>query len=1102
MAFAAIALLVAGGGLYFGQPYESSRHKETIVELFPGGTVPARLWQDPFAAIARCKQNSTTEGGDIPCASGSAQTLLEPQKNGEPQEFVIMPVMVYGDAYSESVEKRRRRRYAVLSAMFMQDYQPDDAQTIGFFEYRPPPDACNASTHARKGDGREADGTRGGYAVPYEWLRPNTAHYSDEQLRGNNGRHPVLLLWLDERQFGTEPLCALRALLDAITSPLTEEGKNKARVTLLGPAGSTVLRAMVHEAIANKGGGDFFPAGWKFSIFSPVATASAKLILSDKVADISSEWASHDVKCKSIPGCGDIYADKEFKSLFLIEHAFGNIGIEFFRTIVSDKALLRMLIKEEFRNRKIEASESRDVVILVSEWDTFYGRSMPEAFIEIIKKTEDGEEGYREKNETGEICSYGVCDYGYMRGLDGEILAGQQSENERADKAGVAELERAVSVSRFDYLRRLATQIRDDFHSVPGTVRAVGVLGSDVYDKLLVLQALRPSFPNALFFTTDADARYLHPAELKWTRGLVVLSGYGLKYNRENLPESLKSYLKGESELELPPFRDSYQTSVFFAAQLAMRYSSAEFPCDGNKCGSLGSQDSLRKALAEFKVPKAFEVGRPGLVSLGEQGRSPILSVLAAGWSRLTGEGRENAQGVSSPQPPSSWLVINGVLASGVLLFYLLLRGQYGYRRATRMVSLSVLAFVVPSLVMVAVHVADGIDGELSFLWGGSNMLPTLAFLVFTLIAAILLLTMLHIELHMNAKRLIRKFRLEDTRVVDCLRPQRVSALPERLRLRRRLKLAYRRATDCVLPRRARLWLKGMTRRRTKDPSLKRRRASPESLARRWLRHRMAVAWRALNGRPHMCLQAVLHAFFCVAFISLLGDFFPPVRGAVAYHAYYGSVITALSAFFVLLYLFAHEARRCQEMACLFTAARLVWDNQALEAFARQRSIRSYGADTAGLRDGLANWASVQLLAERTQVLQKGIYYPFAVLLLLILAHNSLFDDWRLLVPSVFVVPATSVPVIVFYIWFLRRAKERVREFALTSMRQVLVGDLRDGDDGDIQSWRMMIDEVANEERGAFRPVASDPIFKALLMPLSGYGSLYLIDHLAGILQR
>ena len=100
-----------------------------------------------------------------------------------------------------------------------------------------------------------------------------------------------------------------------------------------------------------------------------------------------------------------------------------------------------------------------------------------------------------------------------------------------------------------------------------------GYLCSDVYDLLVVLQALRPSFPNALFFTTDADVRYLHPAEFKWTRGLVVLSGYGLRFDQESLPELLASHLKRKPELELPPFRDSYQTSMFVATRLAMSHS-------------------------------------------------------------------------------------------------------------------------------------------------------------------------------------------------------------------------------------------------------------------------------------------------------------------------------------------------------------------------------------------------------------------------------------------------------------------------------------------------------------------------------------------------
>jgi hypothetical protein len=88
-------------------------------------------------------------------------------------------------------------------------------------------------------------------------------------------------------------------------------------------------------------------------------------------------------------------------------------------------------------------------------------------------------------------------------------------------------------------------------------IRAVGVLGSDLYDKLLVLQALRPLLPDARFFTTDLDALLLHPAEQKVTRNLLVASGFGLQ-------------LHPDIQRSIPPFRSNYQTAEFLAARIAV----------------------------------------------------------------------------------------------------------------------------------------------------------------------------------------------------------------------------------------------------------------------------------------------------------------------------------------------------------------------------------------------------------------------------------------------------------------------------------------------------------------------------------------------------
>jgi hypothetical protein len=115
-------------------------------------------------------------------------------------------------------------------------------------------------------------------------------------------------------------------------------------------------------------------------------------------------------------------------------------------------------------------------------------------------------------------------------------------------------------------------------------IKAIGILGSDIYDKLLVLQAVYELFPQAIFFTTDMDARFLHPDELPWTRNLVIASSFGLR-------------LHPALQKNTPPFRDSYQTSLFFATRLAMTR--------GKEDPDLS--DCLSACLRE---PMIYEVGR------------------------------------------------------------------------------------------------------------------------------------------------------------------------------------------------------------------------------------------------------------------------------------------------------------------------------------------------------------------------------------------------------------------------------------------------------------------------------------------------------------
>ncbi len=131
-------------------------------------------------------------------------------------------------------------------------------------------------------------------------------------------------------------------------------------------------------------------------------------------------------------------------------------------------------------------------------------------------------------------------------------------------------------------------------------IHAIGILGTDFYDKQLALQALRPAFPDAVFFTTDLDARFLHRDDQEWNRNLLVGSSFGFQ-----LAKSLQE--------EVPPFRDNYSTSTFLSGLLALG------PCagpGGDGCKPLDaaiSNESPR--VASFAFSRS---GSPGPQQLGQ----------------------------------------------------------------------------------------------------------------------------------------------------------------------------------------------------------------------------------------------------------------------------------------------------------------------------------------------------------------------------------------------------------------------------------------------------------------------------------------------------
>lgn len=1096
-----------GGGLYLYDPFESSRPREAMIDTLPAvGTefVPARTWQDPFRAVARCQRKQTTDAKKNCNSRGAYPTW---SKSISPDDKVmIMPVMVYGGAYSEDVENRRRRRYAVLSAMAKKDYQLADVGNIGYFQYQ---------HHNRSCDAGAAEDTDSSFIIPYEWLRHDSAHNSQAS---NHSRLPILLLWLDERQFGVKPLTKVASLLRTVECTLDRDSpivfsfekkcagvfyverkcllisddkdkdstvtgvgaskgsakncsaknnwhdnkrKHPITVTLIGPAGSAMLSTMVKEVheLASNAKPDCtndMPVKYfrerNFTIFSPTATASARLILGQVENKVREhlKYGKED-ECEVIKDCQNVYpgdSGRYHTNLFLIEKIFSEIHVDFFRTTISDNVLARTLVKEEFKNRNIDFSDNEDSIVFISEWDTFYGRALPGVFKKAIK------------NEFLNLPDKKIKSYYYMRGLDGEISPGAGNANGgetgspnegKNPEASAHDLERSVGANRSDYLRRLSRMIKDELSDDPAEVRALGVLGSDVYDKLLVLQAMRSSFPNALFFTTDADARYVHPAEFKWTRNLVVLSGYGLTLDEEELSKKLallkgdpvKSGSKGETEIQLPSFRDNYQTAIFLTTILAVSRLSQGHPGSDKTF----ADNLLRRQLAtHLSKPETFEVGRFHLVPLGAEFRG-----ISGWWDNF----------IDRP-----WAILPALFC---VLFVCLLMVFFRIHSVRPTVWAIVCVGFLPVIVTLFPYILDGNSGEPLPLFSGANSLPTIAVLILTIVSAVYFVRKTDNELKENIRLLNIDFKFNQQTEQTPSSQSHLETL-----------LARGFMLNLLLPDRERT--------RKKKPTDK-----------IWKQYQKA----ADRVVPRALVLAVFHTVFAILLVVFIDGPRPPIRGSEALFLYNLSILIALLSFFWSLYVVIDHLRLGRVLVSLVAKSKLVWSDSTLNAFAPKRGIElddkdaESGDSSAWMKDSLGSWLSIRLLAARTEEIDKCVYYPFIVLLGLIIAHSTMIDNWQFL-PAAIVVIVTSILLIVAWVLLLRQPAKEAREAALETMQTTLSKGLRlQNHDVETEQLRLLINEVKTERRGVFDAFMNDRIFKALLMPSGGVGGLFLLEYLA-----
>lgn len=217
--------------------------------------------------------------------------------------------------------------------------------------------------------------------------------------------------------------------------------------------------------------------------------------------------------------------------------------------------------------------------------------------------------------------------YGYARKLDG-VLPGGELAAEQADwlarlsEGSIANpLEQPRMAHQLDYLRRLASTL-GSAASGPASdaggqctaapLRAAGIITPDIYDKRLILRAMRPELPGVIFFTTDLDAAFLSSADFRWQRNLLIAASGPLSTDIKIEDNKLFP----NAVISAPPFRDSYQTSYQRAIELVLSRNSEDSVTENSDKNGQGNDHR-----ADQNEVELIEVGKSGPVSIAGTSR-------------------------------------------------------------------------------------------------------------------------------------------------------------------------------------------------------------------------------------------------------------------------------------------------------------------------------------------------------------------------------------------------------------------------------------------------------------------------------------------------
>jgi hypothetical protein len=826
--------------------------------------------------------------------------------------------------------------------------------------------------------------------------------------------------------FSPYPLTYFASLINQLGSDI----RDKIQVKLIGPANSTGLQNMVREVRWYRLSPLTQQALSGVQIISPRATNSDVLLLS------SPDSGTADLPANSVTELLEKSVPKDPNN--------SNSGLRFIRTIPPDDFVMQKLI-DELARRSIpvtpEAAANAHLdkpahIVILSEWDTPYGRSLDATFT-----AEASGQTIKDVVEQKAKLPAWIHSYHYLRGIDGRLPGDTSKDNPRENEQKFQPGQQAVAVeateglNQSDYLRRLAEEMREDnarWKRQDGYgIRAIGLLGADVYDKMMILRALRQEFPDAVFFTNNYDAHFERLDTWADTHNLVIVSPFG-----NTLPEI---YL----QQRIAPFRDNNQTSMYVGTLVATERMSNE---------------EVESLLWQTRI---FEIGRYGAYDL-----SPPWYLWRPSDSKFVVE-KNYSKDQSEKTWFREWLVSSGVIsgiiviAASILLMAAWISitiarrrlpggGTASQRLKRALVSTTFwLVCGVPLIVFLVCLVAQywGSEEPLTF-FSGISVWPTEMVRLIALMLAIFFMFKATFDLRANASRIENEF----------------SFAPLPLRPFRWHDLGI-----------------GSERWQMKEPQGGSRFSAEEAWHAYLCRHKF---WPRLI---RIGILFTLYGIFAWTIFQLSPQPPPPARGTTAFT--FDAVVFCLAgAGLLLLSFYVVDAIQLNSnFIRMFGRELTEWGRSVVD-----RSHRSPPLS----EEELSAYHEIFFVARRTKVVAPLIWYPLLVLMLLVLARSSVFDNWTW-PPSLVLIVAITAAWALGSAMLLRRAAEQLRETAVNDLRRFRL--LAQDNDVKRRTFDELMTEIRDLKTGAFAPLGDQPFVRAVLLPGAGLGLLAVAQRLLGI---